>query len=175
MRHRAKCANTAHGAGARGHHRGKCKEETSVGDGWMETDKRAARKIQNHTSFALHRSTCGHSSSQVWRLQLHAAKPPSLAAAGHCPPVFRRVETEDYSGIWSEIECCLLCPAQSLGVVFEMRDKTRKSPSGHRAMIFSSITMRDHFIPICCWEEEIKACNHLAGLPFAFQNLLCCL
>lgn len=115
---------------------------------------------------------CGYSSIQVWTQWLHAVKPGSLAATGHCPRVSYNVKTEDYCGIWSEIECCLLYPAQSLGVAFEMRDKTRKSPSRHWAMIFSSITMRDHFIPIYCWKEGIKACNHLKGLPFALQNIL---
>lgn len=38
-------------------------------------------------------------------------------------------------------------------------------------MIFLSITMRDHFIPICIWKEEIKACNHLSGLPLPLQNI----
>lgn len=31
-------------------------------------------------------------------------------------------------------------------------------------MISSFITTRDRFIPICRWEEEIKACNHLDPL-----------
>lgn len=32
-------------------------------------------------------------------------------------------------------------------------------------MISSFITTRDRFIPICRWEEEIKACNHLLSPP----------
>lgn len=98
-----------------------------------------------------------------------AGKPPSSPATGHFPRLSCVVKTEDNCGIWDEIECCLLYPAQLLHVVFEMRAGTKESPSRHQAMIFPSITMRDHFIPICCGKEEIKACNHLKGLPSGFR------
>lgn len=84
-----------------------------------------------------------------------------LSSYGHCPWLSCMEKTEDDCGIWDEIECCPLYPAQLLHVVFEMRAGTKESPSRHQAMIFPSIMMRDHFTSLCCGKEEIKACNHL--------------
>lgn len=59
-----------------------------------------------------------------------------------------------------QLSCCMWCLKWEL--------EQRNHPAGIGQWFSPSIMMRDHFIPICCGKEEIKACNHLKGLPLGF-------
>lgn len=87
----------------------------------------------------------------------HAGKPLSLAVLGHCPQLSRVMKAEDDCGIWNEIECCLLYPAQLLHVVFEMRARTKESPSRHRPMIFPIYHDERSFHSYLLWEGGNKS------------------
>lgn len=71
-----------------------------------------------------------------------------------------------------KIECCLLYPAQLLHVVFEIRARTKESPSRHQTMIFPIYHDERSFHSYLLWEGGgKKACNHLKGLPPGFFPL----
>lgn len=96
--------------------------------GWMEADKKAGGEAQLAKVHSRIHQQQLQSAVTAAAAAVAAAKPPSPAAVGHRPPVGRRTWSWRATvGFGPKLNVVFCIGLQSLGVLLEMRDKTRES------------------------------------------------